>query len=320
MLDTKDLLIAREFPAIQRRPLDILQVNLGYLCNLSCTHCHVNAGPRRTELMDKETIDTILDVIKARDVKTLDLTGGAPEMNPHFRWFVEEASRIGVKEIIVRSNLTIILANKKFKDLPEFFKKHKVHLISSLPFYEKKRTDAQRGVGVFDKSIQALIMLNEVGYAQEGTNLQLDLVYNPVGAFLPGNQLELEAEYKRKLKTDFNIDFNSLYTITNLPISRFLDYLLASDNYEDYMEKLVESFNPSTLDGLMCRNTISVDWDGYLYDCDFNQMLALRVDAPKSQHINDFDSEQLSKREIIVNQHCYGCTAGTGSSCQGSLV
>lgn len=300
--------------------IEILQINLGYMCNQVCKHCHVDAGPDRKEIMSKEYLEKCLEILQENNIPTIDLTGGAPEMNPHFRWFVEEASKIGVKEIIVRSNLTIILANKKFKDLPEFFKKHNVHLISSLPFYEKKRTDAQRGEGVFDKSIQALIMLNEVGYAQEGTNLQLDLVYNPVGAFLPGNQLELEAEYKRKLKTDFNIDFNSLYTITNLPISRFLDYLLASDNYEEYMEKLVESFNPSTLDGLMCRNTISVDWDGYLYDCDFNQMLALRVDAPKSQHINDFDSKELSNREIIVNQHCYGCTAGTGSSCQGSLI
>ena len=307
-------------PSLKPSTIEILQINLGYMCNQVCKHCHVDAGPDRKEIMSKEHLEKCLEILKENNIPTIDLTGGAPEMNPHFRWFVEEASKIGVKEIIVRSNLTIILANKKFKDLPEFFKKHKVHLISSLPFYEKKRTDAQRGEGVFDKSIQALIMLNEVGYAQEDTNLQLDLVYNPVGAFLPGNQLELEAEYKRKLKTDFNIDFNALYTITNLPISRFLDYLLASDNYEEYMEKLVEAFNPSTLDGLMCRNTISVDWDGYLYDCDFNQMLALRVDAPKSQHINDFDIEQLSQREIIVNQHCYGCTAGTGSSCQGSLV
>ena len=316
----KDNIAKAGQPTLKPGSIEILQINLGYMCNQVCKHCHVDAGPDRKEIMSKEHLEKCLEILKENKIPTIDLTGGAPEMNPHFRWFVEEASKIGVKEIIVRSNLTIILANKKFKDLPEFFKKHNVHLISSLPFYEKKRTDAQRGEGVFDKSIQALIMLNEVGYAQEDTNLQLDLVYNPVGAFLPGNQLELEAEYKRKLKADFNIDFNSLYTITNLPISRFLDYLLASDNYEDYMEKLVEAFNPSTLDGLMCRNTISVDWDGYLYDCDFNQMLALRVDVPKSQHIDDFDSEQLSQREIIVNQHCYGCTAGTGSSCQGSLV
>lgn len=300
--------------------IEILQINLGYMCNQVCKHCHVDAGPDRKEIMSKEHLKKCLEILHQHNIPSVDLTGGAPEMNPHFRWFVEEAHKIGVKEIIVRSNLTIILANKKYKDLPDFFKKHKVHLISSLPFYEKKRTDAQRGVGVFDKSIQALKMLNEVGYGRKETQLQLDLVYNPVGAFLPGNQLELEAEYKRKLKADYMIDFNSLFTITNLPISRFLDYLLASDNYEDYMEKLVEAFNPSALAGLMCKNTLSVDWDGYLYDCDFNQMLALRVDAPSSQHLNNFDWDALSQREIVVNQHCYGCTAGAGSSCQGSLV
>src|SRR5690606_30812755 len=274
-----------------------------------------DAGPDRKEIMSKEHLQKCLDIINKHNIPTVDLTGGAPEMNPHFRWFVEEAHKIGVKEIIVRSNLTIILANKKYYDLPEFFKNNKVHVVSSLPFYEKKKTDAQRGEGVFEKSIQALKMLNKVGYGQLTTDLQLDLVYNPVGAFLPGNQAELEMEYKRKLKADYNIDFNQLFTITNLPISRFLDYLLASDNYEDYMEKLVEAFNPAALDGIMCKNTLSVDWDGYLYDCDFNQMLALKVDAPKSQHIDNFDLNDLSKREIITNQHCYGCTAGAGSSC-----
>lgn len=307
-------------PVLKPKQVEILQINMGYMCNQVCKHCHVDAGPDRKEIMSKEHLQKCLAILKEHQISSVDLTGGAPEMNPHFRWFVEEAHKIGVKEIIVRSNLTIILANKKFQDLPEFFKKHQVHLISSLPFYEKQRTDAQRGKGVFDKSIQALKMLNEVGYGQAQSHLQLDLVYNPVGAFLPGSQEELEKEYKRKLKADFNIYFNALYTITNLPISRFLDYLLASDNYEDYMEKLVEAFNPSALDGVMCKNTLSVDWDGYLYDCDFNQMLALKVNAPKSQHINDFDLKVLSQREIITNQHCYGCTAGAGSSCQGSLV
>lgn len=307
-------------PVMRPNQLEILQINLGYMCNQVCKHCHVDAGPDRKEIMSKKYLQSCLDILQKHKISTVDLTGGAPEMNPHFRWFVEEASKIGVKEIIVRSNLTIILANKRYHDLPDFFKKYKVHLISSLPFYEKKRTDAQRGEGVFDKSIRALEMLNKVGYGQAGSALQLDLVYNPVGAFLPGNQAELEAEYKRKLKEDFNIGFHSLFSITNLPISRFLDYLLASDNYEDYMEKLVEAFNPAALDGLMCKNTLSVDWDGYIYDCDFNQMLALKVDAPKSQHIEDFDLNALNQREITVNQHCYGCTAGAGSSCQGSLL
>ncbi|MEX2380096.1 MAG: arsenosugar biosynthesis radical SAM (seleno)protein ArsS [Vicingaceae bacterium] len=307
-------------PVIRPNQLEILQINLGYMCNQVCKHCHVDAGPDRKEIMSKQLLQSCLDILQKHNIPTVDLTGGAPEMNPHFRWFVEEASKMGVKEIIVRSNLTIVLANKKYHDMPDFFKKHKVHLISSLPFYEKKRTDAQRGEGVFDQSIRALKMLNEVGYGKAGSALQLDLVYNPVGAFLPGSQAELEAEYKRKLKADFDIDFNALFTITNLPISRFLDYLLASENYEDYMEKLVEAFNPEALNGLMCKNTLSVDWDGYLYDCDFNQMLALKVAAPKSQHIEDFDLNALSQREIIVNQHCYGCTAGAGSSCQGSLV
>jgi radical SAM/Cys-rich protein len=307
-------------PVMRPNDLEILQINMGYMCNQVCKHCHVDAGPDRNEIMSQSHLQKCLDILQKQNIPTVDLTGGAPEMNPNFRWFVEEAYKVGVEEIIVRSNLTIILANKKFKDLPKFFKKYKVHLVSSLPFYEKKRTDAQRGEGVFDKWIQALKMLNEVGYGKAGSALQLDLVYNPVGAFLPGNQAELEAEYKRKLKADFDIDFNALFTITNLPISRFLDYLLASDNYEDYMEKLVEAFNPAALDGLMCKNTLSVDWDGYLYDCDFNQMLALKVDAPKSQHIDNFDLNALSQREIITNQHCYGCTAGAGSSCQGSLV
>lgn len=307
-------------PILNPNQIEILQINLGYMCNQVCKHCHVDAGPDRKEIMIKEHLQKCLEILQKHEIPTVDLTGGAPEMNPHFRWFVENASEIGVKEIIVRSNLTIILANKKYRDLPDFFKKHKVHLVSSLPFYEKKKTDAQRGKGVFDKSIQALKMLNEVGYGIKESDLKLDLVYNPVGAFLPGNQLELETEYKRKLKADFNIDFNSLFTITNLPISRYLDYLLASDNFEDYMEKLVEAFNPSALNGVMCKNTLSVDWEGYLYDCDFNQMLALKVDSPKSQHLNDFDLDLLNQREIVVNQHCYGCTAGAGSSCQGSLV
>ncbi len=299
--------------------LEIFQVNVGYMCNQVCTHCHVDAGPDRKEIMTRETMQQCLDALKKSGATTLDLTGGAPEMNPDFRWFVEEASKVGVEDFIVRSNLTIMLANKKYHDLPEFFAKHNVHVVSSLPFYKRDRTDKQRGNGVFDKSIKALQMLNEAGYGIEGSGLKLDLVYNPAGAFMPPAQEALEKEFKEALKEDFNIDFNSLFAITNLPVSRFLEYLVASGNYEDYMYNLVESFNPGAVDGVMCRNTISVSWDGNLYDCDFNQMLELNVASP-GKHIKDFDRKELEGREIVISQHCYGCTAGAGSSCQGTTV
>lgn len=305
------------FPLKPKR-LEILQLNLGYMCNQVCSHCHVDAGPDRKEIMTKDTMEQCLEVIKTTKAHTLDLTGGAPEMNPNFRWFVEEASKAGIKDFIVRSNLTIILANKKYYDLPDFFKKYNVHVVSSLPFYKREKTDKQRGSGVFDKSIKALQMLNEVGYAQPGTGLKLDLVYNPSGAFLPTDEKAMEKDFKKALKEDFNIDFDSLFTITNLPISRFLEYLIASENYEDYMYELVNAYNPAAVENVMCTNTISVSWDGWLYDCDFNQMLELKV-ASDIKHISDYNEETLQNREIIISQHCYGCTAGAGSSCQGSL-
>lgn len=306
------------FP-LKPKKLEILQINLGYMCNQVCSHCHVDAGPDRKEIMTKETMLQCLEVIKKTGAHTLDLTGGAPEMNPEFRWFVEEASKYGVKDIIVRSNLTIILANKKYNDLPDFFKKYNIHVISSLPFYKREKTDKQRGDGVFDKSVKALQMLNNVGYGSSNTQLKLDLVYNPAGAFLPTNQEIMERDFKKALKTDFNISFNNLYTITNLPISRFLDYLIASGNYEEYMYTLVEAFNPDAVANVMCTNTISVSWDGWLYDCDFNQMLGLKV-ASKVKHIARYDEELLQDRNIRISQHCYGCTAGAGSSCQGTVV
>ncbi|MEO9804283.1 MAG: arsenosugar biosynthesis radical SAM (seleno)protein ArsS [Reichenbachiella sp.] len=299
--------------------IDIFQVNMGKMCNQVCKHCHVDAGPDRKEIMTRETMQWCLDALDRSNISTVDLTGGAPEMNPDFRWFVEELSGRG-KQVIVRCNLTIILANKKYHDLPEFFRKHKVEVVSSLPHFSARRTDAQRGEGVFEKSIQALQMLNKVGYGQPDSDLKLNLVYNPSGAFLPPDQLGLESEFKRKLRDGFNIEFNELYAITNLPISRFLDYLVVSGNYEDYMQKLVDAFNPTAADGVMCRNTISVGWDGYLYDCDFNQMLDLKLNGGSPDHIKDFDAEVLSKREIILNNHCYGCTAGAGSSCGGTVV
>lgn len=300
--------------------LEIFQLNIGKLCNQTCAHCHVDAGPdRKRENMDRATLERCLEIIASvPSIHTVDITGGAPEMNPHFRWFVEEVSKLG-KKVIDRCNLTIVVANPKYHDLPAFFAKHKVQVVSSLPYFSKKRTDSQRGDGVFEDSIKALQMLNAVGYGKEGSGLQLDLVYNPSGAFLPASQESLEAEFKRQLKRKYEIDFNALYAITNLPISRFLDYLLASGNYEEYMEKLVEAFNPMTVESLMCRNTISVSWDGFIHDCDFNQMLELRV-AANSQHIDNFDLEALKGREVVLNQHCYGCTAGAGSSCGGEIT
>lgn len=305
---------------LKPQDLEIFQLNIGKLCNQTCAHCHVDAGPdRKEENMDKATLEQCLKIIAAiPTIKTVDITGGAPEMNPHFKWFVEECTKLG-KKVMNRCNLTIIMANKKYQELPEFFKQHQVHLISSLPYFSKRRTDSQRGDGVFEDSIKALQLLNEVGYGKENTGLTLDLVYNPSGAFLPASQETLEAEFKRQLKRKYNIDFNSLFAITNLPISRFLDYLIQTGNYEEYMEKLVGAFNPATVEGLMCRNTISVSWDGYLYDCDFNQMLDLKVNGG-SKHISEFDINALNERAIVLNQHCYGCTAGAGSSCGGEIV
>ena len=307
-----------QFP-LRPNTLEILQINLGYMCNQVCAHCHVDAGPDRKEIMTLETMNQCLKVLKKTGAHTLDLTGGAPEMNPNFKWFVEEASKIGVQDFIVRSNLTIIKANKKYYDLPEFFKKHNVHVVSSMPHWTRGKTDKQRGDGVFDKSIKALQMLNEVGYGMKDSTLKLDLVYNPSGAFLPGDQQALENDFKKALKNDFNIDFNSLFAITNLPISRFLDYLIASDNYEEYMFALVEAYNPSAVENVMCTNTLSVSWDGFLYDCDFNQMLNLKVNS-KVKHISEYNEELLQNRNISINQHCYGCTAGAGSSCQGVVA
>ena len=308
----------QKFP-LKPSEIEILQINLGYMCNQVCAHCHVDAGPDRKEIMTKENLNYCLNVIESCKIKTIDLTGGAPEMNPNFRWFVEEASKIGVNDLIVRSNLTILKANKSYNDLPEFFKKYNVHVISSMPHWTKGKTDKQRGDGVFEKSIKALIDLNNVGYGKSDTNLKLDLVYNPSGAFLPSNQKDLEKEFKKVLFEKFGISFNNLFAITNLPVSRFLEYLIKSDNYEDYMHKLVESFNPNAADQVMCKNTISVGWDGNLYDCDFNQMLNLQINSPHN-HIANFNPEKLSQRDITISQHCYGCTAGAGSSCQGTTT
>lgn len=295
--------------------IDTLQVNVGKLCNQACKHCHVDASPIRTEIMQRKTIDVCLEVLRKNNIATLDITGGAPELIPDFRYFVTEAKKLGV-HIIVRHNLTVMFeANQT--DLPEFFAENEVEVVSSLPYFLATQTDAQRGAGVFDKSIEGLKKLNQVGY---GTveKLKLDLVYNPVGAFLPPEQSALETDFKRELKTRYNIVFNNLYTITNMPIARYLDWLRRSKNEESYMQKLVNAFNPATIKGLMCRNMISVDWLGNLYDCDFNQMLEMRV---VSKHtIFNFDFEKLKQRTIATENHCYGCTAGSGSSCGGVVA
>lgn len=298
--------------------IEIFQINLGYMCNMTCKHCHVDAGPDRREIMTKETLQYCLDALENSSIETVDLTGGAPEMNPHFRWFVDEVSKLG-KHIIVRSNLTI-LDTRKFEDLPQFMADRGVEITCSLPFYSKRRTDNQRGEGTYEKSIKILKQLNDIGYGKENSVLLLNLVYNPVGAFLPPDQDSLEQQYKDRLWKDHRIQFNNLYTITNLPISRYLHFLLMSNNLEDYMEKLITSFNPGAAQGVMCRNTISIGWDGSIYDCDFNQMLDMKTNHEAPDHIKNWNEEKLNNREIVVNQHCFGCTAGAGSSCGGATT
>ena len=333
VLSGKDIADARFAPfgktvgELGHRPLratrvEVFQLNIGKLCNQTCAHCHVDAGPdKRVENMDRATLERCLEIIAGTPtIRLVDITGGAPEMNPHFRWFVEACRALG-KEVIDRCNLTIVMANPKYRDLPEWLARNGVHVVSSLPYFSAKRTDAQRGDGVFEDSIKALQLLNEQGYGHPGTGLKLDLVYNPSGAYLPGKQATLEAEFKRQLKRKYDIVFNELYAITNLPVARFLDYLVESGNYAEYMGKLVEAFNPATVDGLMCRTMVSVSWDGYLYDCDFNQMLELPI-GHDTKHIDDWrgDNLNLADRDIVLNQHCYGCTAGAGSSCGGTVA
>jgi radical SAM/Cys-rich protein len=297
--------------------IDTLQVNVGKLCNQACKHCHVDASPKRTEIMRREMIDECLRVLQENKIPTLDITGGAPEMIPDFRYFVTEARKTGAK-IIVRHNLTVMFEAGQ-EDLPEFFAANQVEVVSSLPYFLQQQTDAQRGAGVFNKSIAALKRLNAVGYGTN-ENLILNLVYNPVGAFLPPSQSAIEKDFKRELKMRYGISFNNLFTITNMPIARYLDWLRRSKNEESYMQKLVNAFNPATVENLMCRNLISVDWTGKLYDCDFNQMLDLTVNNELPQTIAEFDSVKLAERQIVTGAHCFGCTAGTGSSCGGAVT
>ena len=302
---------------LSARSIEILQINVGKVCNQTCTHCHVDAGPDRRENMTREIAELVVETLRNPEIRTLDITGGAPEMNPSFRWLVEQARGLG-KHVIDRCNLTILLANG-FRDLPEFLADNQVEIVASLPCYLEENCDAQRGDGVFQQSIEALQKLNSLGYAQPGSKLRLCLVYNPVGSSLPPAQEKLEADYRQQLRERYGIEFSSLYTITNMPISRYLDDLLRSENYVKYMQKLIDAFNPAALEGLMCTNTLSVDWQGYLFDCDFNQMLDLPVTCA-SKHLRELDWESLRNRPISVDNHCFGCTAGAGSSCQGAIA
>lgn len=293
-----------------------LQVNVGKLCNQACKHCHVDASPKRTEIMPREVVNVCLGALHEFNIPTLDITGGAPELIPDFRYFVTEARAIGAN-VIVRHNLTV-MHEEGHEDLPEFFAENRVEVVSSLPYFNAAKTDSQRGTGVFDKSIEAVKRLNDVGFGVE-SGLTLNLVYNPVGAFLPPDQASIEADFKRELMARYGISFNNLFTITNMPIARFLDWLRRSGNETHYMSKLVNAFNPATVEGLMCRNLISVDWTGRLSDCDFNQMLDMPLANDLPQTIFDFDLGKLAERRIVTADHCFGCTAGSGSSCGGAV-
>ena len=298
----------------------VLQVNVGKLCNLTCVHCHVNAGPKRKEIMSRETIDRVIDWLGNTDIPTVDLTGGAPEMIPDFRYLVERVKSLTpARHVMDRCNLTILL-EPGFEDYAQFLADHEVEIVASMPCYSPANVNAQRGDGVFDASIKALQLLNSLGYGTQ-VNLPLHLVYNPNGAFLPGPQAELEADYKHELREHFGIEFNSLYTITNLPVSRFASYLKNNNKLADYMQLLIENFNPSTIDGLMCRDTINVSWTGEVFDCDFNQMLKMQWrDGDRGLHLWDIDPDAVEHREVMTGEHCFGCTAGAGSSCGGALV
>ncbi len=316
---TLPLLEKSDFPAIRRDKLEVLQVNLGYLCNQTCIHCHVNAGPRRKEVMDKGTVDTVLDFLRQSDIHTLDLTGGAPEMNPHFRYLVSEARKLGV-QVMDRCNLTI-LEEPGYEEMAEFLVEHQVDIVASLPCYLQDNVDLQRGNGTFEASIKGLKRLNALGYGTRGSGLHLNLVYNPTGASLPPAQGELEAAYKDQLGERFGVAFNQLFTITNMPIKRFGSWLISKGEFASYMQLLKEAYQPQNLDSVMCKNLISVDWQGYVYDCDFNQMLDLPLIAeerPKT-HLKELLVDQMFGLPIVVKDHCYGCTAGQGSSCGGAL-
>jgi radical SAM/Cys-rich protein len=298
--------------------ITVFQLNVGKLCNQTCRHCHVDAGPDRREQMTRETAELCIRALARSDIPTVDITGGAPELNANFRWLVERSRALG-RHVMDRCNLSVLLLPSQ-ADLGVFFVQHRVEVIASMPYFRPAQTDAQRGDGVFAKSVRALQLLNRLGYGVEGSGLLLHLVHNPVGAFLPPKQEAIEARFRQALARDYGITFNHLYTITNMPISRFLDFLLTSGNYEGYMARLANAFNPAAAAGVMCRYTLSVGWDGTLYDCDFNQMLEMPLHQGVPQHIRDFDPAALHTRRIVTANHCYGCTAGAGSSCGGAVT
>jgi radical SAM/Cys-rich protein len=298
--------------------IETLQVNVGKLCNQTCRHCHVDAGPDRREMMPRDIAELCIEVLARTGIPTLDITGGAPELNPNFRYLVEEARRLQ-RHLIDRCNLTVLLLPSQ-ADLASFLAQHEVEIIASLPYFQQAETDRQRGAGIFEKSVQALRLLNSHGYGVPGSRLRLNLVYNPTGAFLPPGQAAIEADFRRELMRRYSIQFHSLFTITNMPISRFLEFLLRSGNYDRYMSRLAQAFQPGAARAVMCRTTLSVGWDGSLYDCDFNQMLDQCVSEEVPRHIRGFDERALNHRRIVTGQHCYGCTAGEGSSCTGATV
>ena len=298
--------------------VEVLQLNLGKLCNQTCRHCHVDAGPDRREVMSRETMQLCLDTLARSAIPTVDITGGAPELNPDFRWLVEQVRGLG-RRVMDRCNLTV-LETPVGRDLPAFLAAHQVEVVCSLPHYRALSTDRQRGEGVFERSIAALRRLNEVGYGDGASGLRLNLVTNPVGAFLPGAQASLEAEWKRELQRLHGVRFDALWCITNMPISRFLEWLEESGNLQGYMERLLQAWNPAAAAGVMCRTTLSVGWEGTLYDCDFNQMLELPLAPPAPRHVRDLDLDLLAERRIVTARHCFGCTAGAGSSCGGTTA
>jgi len=304
-------------PAFRTTGIRVLQINVGKLCNQTCRHCHVDAGPDRKEIMTRETAEQCMRVLAESSISVVDITGGAPELHPTFRYLVEESKRLG-RHVMDRCNLTILNVRSQ-SGIVEFLAEHEVEVVASLPYYQARQTDAQRGDGVFDSSIEALKKLNAAGYG-DGGRLRLTLVFNPVGAFLPPRQASIEADFKRELQRRYGIRIDGVYAITNMPISRFLEFLLESGNYEGYMRKLVDAYNPAAADGVMCRTMISVGWDGTLYDCDFNQMLDLPVVKSAGRHISSVDLSRHVGRAIVTGRHCFGCTAGAGSGCGGETV
>ena len=321
-LETLARLKLKNFPpALRPADIEIFQINVGKLCNMACKHCHVDAGPDRTDaMMSRETVDLCLAALDQTGAKVVDLTGGAPELNPHFRYLVDQCVARG-KRVIDRCNLTVLLTGP-CRDLPEWFAVRGVEVVCSLPHYRRRNTDLQRGAGTFERSIEALKRLNAVGYGRGHPRLRLTLVHNPAGAFLAGDQKSMEREWKQGLAENHGVTFDALIALNNMPISRFLEWLQSSGNLEQYMALLVNAYNPATLAGLMCRTTLSVGWDGRLYDCDFNQMLELEARRPdgRAAHIRDFDPAALAARSIVTGRHCFGCTAGAGSSCGGALA